>query len=378
MQTPLSPPRAAYVHVPFCAHRCGYCDFTVIAGRDDLAADYLTAMERELTTLGAPREIDTLFIGGGTPTHLSPSQLDRLLSLLNHWLPLTPGGECSIEANPAGFTTATVDVLVAHGVNRVSLGVQSFSTSLLQTLERDHDEDTIIAATSALRGRIDNFGFDLIYAVPGQTLAEWQATLDRATSLQPAHISTYGLTFEKGTAFWTRRLQHDLNPVADPLEARMYAAAVDGLPPRGYQQYELSNFATPRHECRHNAVYWQGLPYYGFGPGAASYVEGTRRTNHRSMTTWLKRVLAGDSGVHEAETLSPEDRAREAIWLGLRRTCGIDRESFAARFEMPLDPLVAADMPRLIESGWIDDDGRAIRLTRAGRFMADRVAAAFL
>lgn len=378
MQTPLSPPRAAYIHVPFCAHRCGYCDFTVIAGRDDLAADYLTAMERELGTLGAPREIDTLFIGGGTPTHLTPGQLDRLLSLLNHWLPLAPGGEFSIEANPAGFTKETVDVLVAHGVNRVSLGVQSFSTPLLQTLERDHDEDTIIAATSALRGRIDNFGFDLIYAVPGQTLAEWQATLDHATKLRPAHISTYGLTYEKGTSFWTRRLQHDLTPVTDPLEAQMYAAAVDGLPARGYPQYELSNFAATGHECRHNAMYWQGLPYYGFGPGAASYVEGTRRTNHRSMTTWLKRVLAGDSGVHDAETLSPEDRAREAIWLGLRRTCGIDRESFARRFEIPLDDLVSAEMPRLLAAGWIEDDGRSIRLSRAGRFMADRVAATFL
>jgi oxygen-independent coproporphyrinogen-3 oxidase len=378
MQTPLSPPRAAYLHVPFCAHRCGYCDFTVIAGRDDLAGEYLAALERELSTLGEPRAVDTLFIGGGTPTHLTPEQLDHLLTLLATWLPLATAGEFSIEANPAGFTAEKVDVLTTHGVNRVSLGVQSFSTPLLQTLERDHDSDTIHAAANALRGRIDNFGFDLIYAVPGQTLNDWQESLNRSTALHPAHVSTYGLTYEKGTAFWTRRSQHKLQPVEDSLELEMYAAAVDGLPERGYAQYELSNFARPGNECRHNAVYWQGLPYYGFGPGAASYVDGTRRTNHRSMTTWLKRVLTGESGVKDAETLTPADRAREAIWLGLRRVCGIDRETFRARFGMDLDSLAGAELPRLIAAGWIVDDGRSIRLSRAGRFMADSVAAAFL
>jgi oxygen-independent coproporphyrinogen-3 oxidase len=378
MQTPLSPPRAAYIHVPFCAHRCGYCDFTVIAGRDDLAGDYLRALEIELSTLGEPREVDTLFIGGGTPTQLESADLDRMLAVVNRWLPLAAGGEWSIEANPAGFGAEKVDVLSRRGVNRVSLGVQSFTSALLQTLERDHTAETIHNAADALRGRIDNFGFDLIYAVPGQSLADWQSSLEQATELQPAHVSTYGLTYEKGTSFWTRRSQDRLDPVADAQEAEMYAAAVDGLPERGFTQYELSNFARPGRECRHNAVYWQGLPYYGFGPGAASYREGTRRTNHRSVTTWLKRVLAGDSGVGDSETLSPEHRAREAIWLGLRRVCGIERATFAARFEIELDSLTGAELPRLIDAGWIADDGRSIRLTRAGRFMADSVAASFL
>jgi len=378
MQTPLSPPRAAYIHVPFCAHRCGYCDFTVIARRDDLAGDYLRALERELSSLGQPRAVDTLFIGGGTPTHLSAQDLETLLAIVNRWLPLAPDAEFSVEANPAGFTTETVGILHKQGVNRVSLGVQSFSTPLLRTLERDHDADTIQTAAAALRGQIDNFGFDLIYAVPGQTLADWRESLDRAVALEPAHISTYGLTYEKGTAFWTRRSQRSLSPVADALEAEMYAAAVDGLPQRGFVQYELSNFARPGRESRHNAVYWQGLPYYGFGPGAASYVGGTRCTNHRSVTTWLKRVLAGESGVGDSETLTPENRAREALWLGLRRVGGIDRNSFAARFEINLDALAGSELPRLIAAGWIDDDGRSIRLTRAGRFMADTVAASFL
>src|SRR4051794_24013147 len=156
MLTPFSPPRAAYIHVPFCIHRCGYCDFTVIAGRDDLADDYLRALEIELSGLREPREVETLFIGGGTPTQLTPAHLQQLLVLLNTWVPLVPGGEFSIEANPAGFTHEKARILHAHGVNRVSLGVQSFSKVILRTLERDHDEDQIVRVVELLRGRLDN------------------------------------------------------------------------------------------------------------------------------------------------------------------------------------------------------------------------------
>ena len=374
MQTPFSPPRAAYVHVPFCAHRCGYCDFTVIAGRDDLAGDYLRALQLELSGLGEPREVDTLFIGGGTPTHLHPADLNRLLAIVRRWLPLSPGGEFSIEANPAGFAVEQADVLQRHGVNRVSLGVQSFSTSLLGVLERDHDAAIIESAMRSLRGRIDNFGFDLIYGVPGQSLSDWRKTLQQAVELQPAHVSTYGLTYEKGTSFWVRRERERLTPVEESVEAEMYSVGMTWLPEQGYAQYELSNFARPGFVSRHNAVYWQGLPYFGFGPGAAAYVGGTRRTNHRSVTTWLKRVLAGESGVGASETLTAEERAREALWLGLRQVCGIERELFASRFEVALDALVGGSLPKLIDAGWIADDGETIRLTRSGRLVADTVA----
>src|SRR5690606_423861 len=154
-------------------------------------------------------------------------------------------------------------------------------------------------------------------------------TLSEAVVLRPTHVSTYGLTYEKGTTFWSQRARGGLTPVDETAESEMYELAMDELPSHGFEQYELANFAPPGYRCRHNEVYWQGLPYYGFGPGAASYVGGMRRTNHRSVTTWLKRVLAGEAGVAESERLSPEDRAREAIWLGLRRTAGIDRRTFA-------------------------------------------------
>ena len=221
---------------------------------------------------------------------------------------LNPDKIISIEANPAGFCTEKVDALREHGVNRVSLGVQSFSKPLLETLERDHDAQQIERTVEELRGRIDNFGFDLIFGVPGQSLEDWHESLGRAVGLGPQHVSTYGLTYEKGTSFWTRREQRQLRPVDESVEAEMYSTAMSWLPEHGFPQYELSNYARAGYESRHNAVYWQGLPYFGFGPGAAAYVNGTRPTNHRSVTNWLKRVLGGESGIGVSETLSPASR----------------------------------------------------------------------
>jgi oxygen-independent coproporphyrinogen-3 oxidase len=378
VQTPFSEPRAAYIHVPFCAHRCGYCDFTLVAGKDHLSGDFLRALARELAGLERPRDVDTLFFGGGTPTHLRPEELRSLCELARAWFKPADGCEFSVEANPADLTGEKVSVLADSGVNRVSLGVQSFAAAVLQLLERDHREQDVLGAVERLRRRIDNIAVDLIFGVPGQSLDLWRETLERAVRLEPRHISTYGLTWEKGTSFWTRRARGDLVPVADELERAMYGLAMDFLPAHGYLQYELSNFARPGGECRHNETYWQGLAYFGVGPGAASYMDGTRRTRHRSVTTWLQRVLSGRSGVHETETLSPEHRAREAIMLGLRRTSGIDRGVFRARFGIDLDALAGPAIQRLTSAGLVEDSGEGIRLSLEGRFIADSVIVEFL
>jgi oxygen-independent coproporphyrinogen-3 oxidase len=378
MLTPFSQPRAAYVHVPFCAHRCGYCDFTLVAGKDHLVDAYLAALEQELSVITDQLEIDTLFFGGGTPTHLTAGQLRRLLALVRSRFRLAEGYEFSVEANPFGLTAEKVGVLADFGVNRVSLGVQSFSADVLAILERDHREPDILAAIENLRGRIENIGLDLIFAVPGQSLEDWRHTLLRAVELEPDHVSTYGLTFEKGTAFWSRRKHGVLRSADEELERTMYESAMDSLPACGLEQYELSNFARPGRACRHNETYWLGLPYYGFGPGAASYRDGVRRTNHRSVTTWIRRVLAGESGVQLEDELTTEDRAREAIWLGLRRTQGIDRSVYRERFGIDLDALAGDGIHRLSSRGLIADDGPTIRLTREGRLLADSVAEAFL
>lgn len=371
-------PRAAYLHVPFCAHRCGYCDFTLLVGRDDLAGEYLRAMELELRQLERPREVDTLFFGGGTPTHLAEDELARLLKLTREWFQLAPGYEFSVEANPAGLTDEKLRLMADAGVNRVSLGVQSFDEGLLKLLERDHREAEILDAASRLKQRFENVSLDLIFALPGQTLAHWRETLRRAIELRPTHLSTYGLTFEKGTAFWSRREKGAIQQLPNELERDMYAAAMDDLAAAGFEQYEISNFARPGFRCRHNQTYWRALPYFGFGPGAARYINGRRESNHRSTTTWIKRVLAGQSGVAMSEELTPEHRAREAIVLGLRQLDGIRRDEFQTLTGFDLDSLASETIRREVAAGHIEDFGDGIRITHEGRFFADPVMIAFL
>lgn len=369
----LQAPTAAYLHVPFCAHRCGYCDFTLIARRDDLIDAYLQGMAIDLASLRKPRRVQTLFLGGGTPTHLPAQQLSRLLALAREWFPLEDNFEFSVEANPAGLDDEKIAVLAEFGVNRISLGVQSFDVHILRTLERNHNAAMVADAVSRLRRRFDNISLDLIFGVPGQTLDLWRETLTQAMALEPQHISTYGLTFEKGTSFWSRRSKGQLAQLPDELEREMYALAMDNLAAAGFIQYELSNFARPGWSCRHNETYWAALSYYGHGPGAARYLAGRRETNHRSVTTWIAHTLAGKSAIGDAEELSPEDRAREALILGLRRVRGVDRNEFFATTGYDLDRLLIDRVAGALSSGLIEQLTTGYRLTREGRFVADSI-----
>jgi oxygen-independent coproporphyrinogen-3 oxidase len=366
------------VHVPFCVHRCGYCDFTLVAGKDHLAAAYLEALETDLRTLDHPREVETLFIGGGTPTHLAPGNLERLLRLVTEWFPLAAGGEFSVEANPAEFEPRKMELLAEAGVNRVSLGVQSFDAEVLRFLERDHTPADIERVRADLARYFTNVSFDLIFGVPGQTLAGWRDTLQRALALELQHISTYGLTFEKGTQFWSRREKGEIVQIGDELERDMYAAAMDELPAAGFDQYEISNFARPGFACRHNQVYWAGLPYCGFGPGAARYLDGRRQMNHRSTTTWIERIRRGRSPIADEEQLSPEDSARELAVLGLRTTAGIDEHVFTQRTGYELVALAGDAIEQRVADGLLERAEGRLRLTREGRFLADTVVADFL
>jgi oxygen-independent coproporphyrinogen-3 oxidase len=373
-----APPRAAYIHVPFCRHRCGYCNFTLIAGRDDLVEVYLQAVARELSWLETPREVDTLFIGGGTPTHLSRDQLQQLCATVTRWFLLADGHEFSVEANPLDLTDDKAELLASHGVNRVSLGVQSFSESKLELLERDHRGEQIVAAFGAARRTMRSVSLDLIFGTPGETPENWNSDLQQALALVPDHLSTYGLTFERGTSFWSRLQREEIRPVAEEDERRMYESAIDLLTRAGFEHYEVSNFAKPGHHCRHNEVYWAGETYYAAGPGAARYVEGRREMNHRSTTTYLQRVLADQSPVAEAETLSPEDSARERLVFGLRRLEGVDREGFAAATGFEIDRLVGRSLAEFVRANLLDDTGSRIRLTREGLLVSDSIWPEFL
>ena len=373
-----SKPRAAYIHVPFCAHRCGYCDFTLVARRDDLIDSYLAALDLQLQTLGGPVEVDTLFFGGGTPTHLPTDKLERLLALTRAAFGLSTGAEFSVEANPVGLSRDKLDAMKAAGVTRISLGVQSFQPAELQVLERDHSAADVEAVVASLRERWDNVSLDLIFAVPGQTLEQWRENLDRAIALGPAHISAYGLTFERGTAFWSKRSKGELPQADQELELQMYEEAMDRLPAAGFAQYEISNYARPGWECRHNQVYWNAEPFYGFGPGAASFLGGVRRLNHRSVTTWLSRIRTGNDPIAELEVLSAEEQAREAVMVGLRLVRGIDIAEFEGRFGFGLLDLGGDAAQGFLEKGWLEIGEGRLRLTRRGRCFADSVVMEFL
>jgi oxygen-independent coproporphyrinogen III oxidase len=388
--------RSAYIHVPFCRHRCGYCNFTLVAGRDDLIARYLQALQCELSWLEQPREVDTLFFGGGTPTHLPPSQLARLFEVVRQWLPLAAGGEFSVEANPIDLAKEsgvdrekvfpkvtssprlTPAPLRDAGVTRLSLGVQSFNSKKLALLERDHRAAEIYRANEYARKAVASVSLDLIFGVPGESLDDWRRDLDAALALAPDHLSTYGLTFEKGTSYWSRLSRGALARVEEDIERQMYEAAIDTLTAAGYEHYEVSNFARPGHRCQHNENYWLGRSYYAAGPGAARFVGGRREINHRSTTTYIQRVLSGQSPVAESEALGPEDAARERLVFALRRLEGIDVEQFAAETGFSVQQLGGQSLPRLVESGLLDDSAGRLRLTRRGLMISDAIWPEFL
>jgi oxygen-independent coproporphyrinogen-3 oxidase len=336
-------------------------------------------LERELSALGQPHEVDTLFLGGGTPTHLAPEQLERLFETVRHWFPLAPGGEMSVEANPADLSgNDRWRILAAAGITRVSLGVQSFDQGKLKLLERDHDAATIIGAFKNARQFAHSVSLDLIFGIPGESLADWQRDLDHAISLAPDHISTYGLTFEKGTAFWSRLSHGNLARLEEDAERQMYELAIDMLTAAGYEHYEVSNFARLGHRCRHNEAYWTGRPYFAAGPGAARFIGGRRETNHRSTTTYIRRVLAGRSPVVESERLGPEDAARERLVFALRRLEGIDTAAFSAETGFSVEQLGGQALPRFIDLALLDHSAGRLKLTRKGLLVSDAIWPEFL
>ncbi len=373
-------PRAAYIHIPFCAHKCGYCDFASLAGVDHLAGRYLDSLEREIAlSLGEPREVDTIFVGGGTPTRLDAGQLERLARIIGRWFVLSPGGEWTVEANPGTLDAEKADILAAAGVDRISLGAQSFRPESLQVLERHHGRAEVESAVAIVGPRFPRWSLDLIFGVPGSSLEDWRRDLEIALDFGPSHLSCYGLVFEKGTELWKQRSRGEVRPVDEELERAMYESTIDRLAGAGLAMYEISNFARPGHESRHNLVYWANDAYFGFGVGAARYVRGIRSVNTRELPAYLRRIEAGEPAIGPTEQLAPEERARETAVLMLRRTrLGLDRDDFCWRTGFDIDQLAGAAIERYMTLGLLEDDGTRLRLTREGIFVADDILAAFL
>ncbi len=364
-------PRSAYVHIPFCRHKCGYCDFSVIADRADLQSAFLDALETELQRMPQPAPVDTLFVGGGTPTELSESALSRLFSILQKWLPLSAGGEFTVECNPEGLTAVKIDLLAGHHVNRLSIGVQSFADAKLRRLDRIHTSRQAVAALESARPHFRRLSIDLMFAAPLESNRDWQQDLRRALASPIDHLSTYGLSFEKGTRFWSDRNKQKVVEIDEERQREMYLFTIEQMTDVGWDHYEVSSFAQPACRCRHNEVYWTGRPYLAFGPGAASFVGKRRSVNHRSTLTYIRRLSHDQSPVAETEDLDDTTLARERMVFGLRRLQGVSLLEFED--ETGLEPwhLFGSALPWMVDEGLLTVVDGVLKMTPAGLLVSD-------
>ncbi len=388
---------ALYFHIPFCRHRCAYCDFNTYAGQDALIPAYVDALIREIELVGqGAREnvhAGTVFFGGGTPSLLSVPQFASVLEAVRKNFSIYPNAEISLEANPGTLTSEYLQGLRDVGFNRLSLGVQSTHPDELRMLERIHAYGDVVTATlSARKAGFDNLSFDLIFGLPEQTLERWQATLKLIVGLRPEHLSLYALTLEHGTPFG-RWSSQGLLPLPNPdLAAEMYEWASDFLESEGFAQYEISNWAHDGLECEHNLQYWRNLPYFGFGAGAHGYVNKTRYSNVLRIQTYIDRLskdnlrasFPASAAAVSKQVVSDKQAMQEHMMMGLRLTQeGVDRNVFRVRFGCDLEDVFKNEITALmnydlLEWGKIKTSegskpSEVLRLTKQARLLGNQV-----
>jgi oxygen-independent coproporphyrinogen-3 oxidase len=364
--------------LPFCPYICPYCDFAKWAWDDSRAARYLDALRSEIASapVVAAR---TLFFGGGTPSMYGPDVLASLIAEVRARFGLPADAEVTAEANPDPLLAARIPGLRAAGVNRLSIGVQSFDARELRMLGRRHTADDVRRAVRAARDAgYENLSIDLIFAVPGQTEESWADSLDAAVALGVEHVSCYGLTIEEGTPYATWFARDPSAFADDTREAAMYALAIERLRAAGFEHYEISNWAKPGFRSQHNALYWANASYLGLGVGAASYLDGLRSTHTRDLATYCEAVLAGGPIPGESERLEGAAQVGEAIMLALRTAEGVDLERFRERYGIDVHERYRKVVGDLVAAGVLLADGARLRLTERGRFVANDVCGAFL
>jgi len=375
----VSDPTSLYVHIPFCARKCPYCGFFSRAGCNELIPAYVDALKRELAAAPRGLPLRSVYIGGGTPTMLSAGELADLLRTIGELTDLEPGCEFTVEANPGTLDAHKVTALLEGGVNRVSLGAQSFHARTLEALGRIHGPDEIRRSVETLRAHgCRNIGLDLMYAVPGQTVEQWSTDLESAVALDAQHISTYGLSFDDGTEFAERRRHGKLAEAPDEAYLEMNDRARERLCAEGFEHYEISNFARPGCRSAHNCNYWFNGSYLGIGASAAAFVGGERRTNVADIPEYIEKIRSNGSAAVFSERLNPEDFARETAAFNIRYLPGIDRQSFLDRTGCDLEALFADMIDSYIGQGLLEYDGEVLRLTTRALPVADSVSAAFL
>lgn len=376
--------RGVYIHIPFCHQICNYCDFNKFYFKNQPVDEYIEALGKEmaLVTKKYPehfRNIETIFLGGGTPTALSPEQLDKLRTYIHAYIPMSSVKEFTSEANPDELSAAKLQVLFDGGVNRLSMGVQSFDQGLLQKIGRTHSNEHVYE-TIALAKQLGfhNISIDLMYGLPGQTMAQWRDSLDKAFALDLPHFSAYSLIVEPKTIFYNQYAKGKLHLPTEDLEADMYDVLMQEMALHGLQQYEISNFAKPGFHSEHNKIYWDNDEYAGFGAGAHGYLAGIRYSNHGPLKKYMDAVFTGELPiVHEHEVTQAEKR-EEQMFLGLRKTEGVMHAIYEEKFNEPMNAQYEQIIEKLKSEGLLEHDERGIRLTRKGRFVGNEVFQQFL
>ena len=359
--------RHLYIHVPFCARRCAYCDFSIAVRREVPVQDYLDGLRAELR-LRAPREkwqLDTLYLGGGTPSRLGADGIGGLMTTVAEFATLAPNAEVTMEVNPEDVTPESASAWIDAGVNRFSLGIQTFDPLVLRWMHRVHSVDQSSQAFRTLRtAGAQNISIDMIFALPDILRRDWRADLEQALSLDAEHVSLYGLTVETGTPLqrWVDR--GTAIPTGDDSYSQEFMEAHEMLTSHGYAHYEVSNFAKPGFRSRHNSAYWSNASYAAAGPSAHRFDGAAREWNLRHYAAWLESVLAGRVPTEGREELSPENRATERVYLGLRTTDGLALSEIND----------AATIQKWEQAGWAEISGDRIRLTAEGWLRLDALA----
>ena len=369
------PPLSLYVHIPWCVRKCPYCDFNSHAAPDALPEDayvdaLITDLESALPSIWG-RKVSTVFIGGGTPSLVSAAAIDRLLGAVRARVQLSPDAEITLEANPGTFEREKFAGFYAAGVNRLSLGLQSFDDEALHFLGRAHSATEGLAALEIAQKHFPRVSFDLIYALPGDTEESWSASLRRALALGTAHLSLYQLTIEPGTRFASMVARRDFEPLDSDAAAALYELTDAMTSAAGLPAYEISNHSAPGAESRHNLTYWRYGDYAGVGPGAHGRRLGSRTVRHKKPENFLSGLARNGNGIAEEESLTPREAADEALVMGLRLTEGIDPDALEVRFGTPV--VDVERVQRLVESGHLARSGARLALTPSGRLLLDAI-----
>lgn len=378
-----STPRHVYIHIPFCAQKCYYCDFNVFVWQgEEWVWQYLEALEREirltLTDL-PPESLQTIYIGGGTPTIFDEKQMVQFMDILNRYFPQREQDfEMTMEANPGTLTMEKLKIMASGGVNRLSIGVQTFNDELLMQLGRNHSsKDSLHAIEMALKAGFDNISIDLMFGLPNQTLDQLKESLHMIREIPIQHLSAYNLKVEEQTLFhkWLHEERITLPP--EDLELEMYDTLMEELSQMGLIQYEISNFAKPGRESKHNLAYWYNREYYGIGAGAHGYVCGVRHVNIAPIRPYMRATM---EGMPRAQTymVTEQERMEEMMFLGLRLTAGVTYERFVKEWGKPMAMVYGREIEKLVDMGLLIADEQGIRLSPNGRMLSNEVFARFM